>query len=403
MSTPSIYKQLDAVQVMGPHLPPSPRHWNCGLIRYKGRLWMSVRYHLGREHASRCAVCMVSLNTKTFQPTAPSQHLNLKAVVGDEHFEDARLFLFRGEPWISYTKMTGYRPGHPYTCTMEYARLKLAGNVWHVVETFHPYYGWNNGAAREKNWTFFEYDKQLHAVYSDGQVRRVIQLDGDRVVKEYTSPGAVWSWGPIRGGTPPVPYGKDQMLAIFHSSLPTEEAPHFVRYYGGAYTFQAKPPFAITAISAKPLMVGSEEDGHGIDPRYSEGWKPFIPFPCGLVPASANDPAEGWLVSLGVNDWQCAVGRIKPRQLVMVAPDGSDRKVRYFRTTNGTVPLQMIGLNRELIWRPWEIPVANRRGVMVAPGYCATANPREAEMLAELPRVTEITEAEYRQVIKKPA
>jgi predicted GH43/DUF377 family glycosyl hydrolase len=404
MPKPSLYKQLDAVQVTGPHLPPSPRHWNCGLLRYKGRLWMCLRYHLPREHASRCATGMIALDKKTFQPTGPFQHLNLPARIGDEHFEDARLFLYKGEPYVSYTEMTGYKPGHPYFCTMKYARLKLVGSVWHVVEAWHPRYGQNDGGAREKNWAFFEHDKTLFAVYADGPTRKVIQLEGDQVVAEHESPGAFWPWGTIRGGTPPLLLsGGKEYLAIFHSSLATEQAPHYVRYYGAAYRFEAKPPFAITAISDAPLMTGSEEDGHGYDPRYAEGWKPFIPFPCGLVPVNPLDEAEGWLVSLGVNDWQCAVGRIKPQQLAMRLPNGSDRPVRYFRTSNGSLPVQIIGANGQLRWIQWEKQEVGRGPVMVPPGYYATADGREAEMLSEAARATEITAEEYKQATKKSA
>jgi hypothetical protein len=88
MAKPSIYAQIDAVQLdpRSPHMKASPRHWNMGLLRYKGRLWAAYRYHLPREHASRSAVALVPLDKATLQPTAPSQHLNLPAVVGDEHF-----------------------------------------------------------------------------------------------------------------------------------------------------------------------------------------------------------------------------------------------------------------------------------------------------------------------------
>lgn len=391
MPKPSIYQQLHAVQVTpGPFMPASPRHWNCGLLKYKGRLWMALRYHLGKEHGSRCATGMVPIDKTTFKPTALYQHLNLPSQNGDSHFEDARLFMFNGKPHISYTEMTGYRPGVNYSCVMKYARLRLLGNRWEIEQVFWPKFGSNHGSAKEKNWAFFEHDGALHCIYQDQPTRKVIRLDGERVVAEYDSDAATWPWGHIRGGAPPIPYGDGQMLTIFHSSLPTEEPPHFVRYYGAAYVFEAKPPFRITAISSRPIMAGSEADGHGMDPRYSAGWKPFVVFPCGCVPEG-----DDWLVSLGVNDWQCAVGRVTPAHLNLIAPDGSDAPMRYFTTPNGSLPVQSVTADGRSNWIPWEIFNADRRGAMAPAGYYATSNGREAEAIADAPRVTEISAEEY--------
>jgi hypothetical protein len=332
----------------------------------------------------------VPIDKATLQPTAPSQHLNLPAVVGDEHFEDPRLFLYRGQPHLCYVQMTGYRPGVNYTCTIRYARLKLNGNRWLIEETFWPKYGQNGGAQKEKNWSFFEHNDGLYVIYQDHPKRKIIRIDGERVVEEHESEPAIWPWGIIRGGAPPVPYGEGKLMTIFHSSIATEEPPHFVRYYGAAYVFEAKPPFKLLSVSARPIMAGSEADGHGVDPRYSEGWKPFVVFPCGCVP-DGND----WLVSLGVNDWQCAVGRIKPSQLDLILPDRSDAPIRYFMTLNGTFPVKLIGADGAPTYLQWEIPTPNLRG-MAPSGYFATADGREAEALSQAPRCEEISEAQYR-------
>lgn len=399
MPKASVYEQLNAAQVKpGPFMPPSPRHWNPGMIRYKGRLWMSMRYHLGKEHGSRCATGMVPLDKKTFVPTALYQHLNLPAVIGDEHFEDARLFMFKGEPHISYTQMTGYRPGIDYACTIKYARLRLLGNRWLIEEVFFPKFGRNSGYSKEKNWVFFEHDGKLHCIYQDHPTHKVICLDGDKVTAEYDSDAAKWPWGQIRGGATPVPYGEGKMMHVFHSSLPTEVAPHYVRYYAGAYIFELKPPFRITEITVKPIVSGSEADGHGHDPRYSDGWKPFIPFPCGCVP-----DGDDFLVSMGVNDWQCAVGRVTSKHLQFVAPDGSASPSRYFMTPNGSLPVRFVTPEGVSRWIPWQIPISDRRGAMAAPGYYMTSDPREAETIEEVPRTQEITCDQYQMAIKKSA
>lgn len=390
MPKPSLYKQINAVQITGPNLPVSPRHWNCGLLRFKGRLWNVFRYHLSREHASRSAVGLVPLDKSSLQPTAPAQHLNLPGVVGDEHFEDPRLFMFNGSPHVSYVQMTGYRPGVDYKCIIKYARLRLSGNRWLIDEVFWPKYGRNGGGSKEKNWSFFEHDKKLFVIYEDAPNRKVIQLDGEKVVAEFDSPGVAWPWGTIRGGAPPVPFGDGKMLALFHSSLPTETPPHFVRYYGAAYVFEAKPPFKVLAVSAQPIMAGSEADGHGEDPRYSDGWKPFVVFPCGAVP-----DGDDLLVSLGVNDWQCAVGRIPFKDFTFISPDRSDAPIRYFLTLNGSLPVRMIGSDGHLSYLNWEVPNLDRRGGMAPMGLYATQDGREAEALSDAPKTEEITPEQY--------
>jgi hypothetical protein len=104
---PSLFRQVEAVKIEGREMLPSPRHWNCGLIRYKDRLWLSYRFHL-KEHAGRCATAIVQLDDKTLQPVGRSDHLLLSGPVGTEHHEDARLFLFKGEVYLSYTEMRGH-------------------------------------------------------------------------------------------------------------------------------------------------------------------------------------------------------------------------------------------------------------------------------------------------------
>lgn len=393
---PSLYEQVDAVQVSPAKLKESPRHWNPSLLRFKGRLFMAYRYHLPREHASRCAVAMVELNAKTLQPKGTSQHLNFPGGQGDEHYEDARLFMFRGEPHISYTQMRGYRPGVDYTCIIKYAQLKLVGDAWKVVQVYWPHYGQNHGHAKEKNWAFFEHDGNLHCVYSDQPTRRVLQFSGDRVVKEYETAGAVWPWGIVRGGAPPIADGDGQMLAIFHSSIPTEIAPHFVRYYGAAYTFEAKPPFALRDISETPLFAGSELDGHGYDPRYAEGWKPFVVFPCGCV-----EHKDALIISMGVNDWQCGIARMKRDQMPMVPADGTHRRERFFCISNASVPIRYVNDTGTVEWLRGSVSPAPRAGCFVVPGYFYTAHPREAEAIEGVPGVTEISSEDFQRAMRR--
>ncbi len=392
---PSIYRQIKAVPVVGREMKDSPRCWNNGLLRHKGKLWMCYRFHL-KEASGRCATAIVELDPVSFQPRGTSQHLALSGPTGSEHHEDARLFMFKGEPHLSYTEMRGYRPGVDYTCVIRYAKLKLRGNRWQIVEVFQPRYASNDGRGKEKNWVFFETDGKLYAVYSTGPQHVVIELEGERVKNTYSSPGAAWSWGHLRGGTPPILQNDGTFLSIFHSSLPGEEPPHFVRYYAGAYTFESKPPFAPIRISTRPIMAGSEEDGHKVDPRYVAGWKPYVVFPCGLVVDDSR-----LLVSFGVNDWQCALGTLTIDQLYLASSDGSELEPRYFRSENGSVPVRIMDVEQRPKFMDWTVPRASCTGA--APGFMSCDDPREAQEVAELPGVSEISREEYEGEIRTRA
>ena len=389
MPKPSVFAQLDACAVPPHKLMPSPRCWNPGLLRYRNKLWLAYRYHRAETRDARCGVAICEIDPKTAEPLSASQRIRFAAPMGNEHHEDCRLFMFRGDPYISYTEMQGYVPGVHYTCTVKYAKLRLDGKRWSVVEEWQPVFGENTGFSKEKNWVFFEHEEKLYCVYETDPVHRVLRMKGKLVEEQFVSPGPVWHWGRIRGGTPPVELGDGRMMSIFHSSIPTEEPPHFVRYYAGAYTFERKPPFRILQISEIPVISGSEEDGHRIDPRYTQGWKPYIPFPCGLVP-----DGDGWLVSFGVNDWQCAVGRLTLAQLRLGATDGSSFKLRYFRVNNGTIPVRYINDQQRPVFLHWEATRA-RRGCSAGVGYIKAEGAREAVEISEHPGVVEVPASEY--------
>lgn len=385
---PSVFTQLEECTQVGARLlKPSPRHWNPGMLRYKDRLWMTYRYHL-EESGGRCATAITEIDPKTLQPKGKSQWVPLKGPTGAEHHEDARLFIFRGEPHISYTEMTGYRPGVDYRCSMRYGKLRLKGEKWEVLDTWQPNYGANSGNAKEKNWVFFEHEDRLMCVYSASPRHVVLEVEGDRVFNVHESDAAVWHFGQMRGGTPPVRLPDGNYLSVFHSSIPTEIKPHYVRYYGAAYTFSGKAPFEPLQVSTRPLMVGSESDGHRIDPRYTEGWKPYVVFPCGLV-----DDGESWLVSLGVNDWQSAIGRVSKNGLALGHRDGRDIRPRYFKGRNGSIPVVVVGDGLQRTVLEWTVPRAISG--MVAPGYMSVVNAMHAEEVSESPGAQEITETEY--------
>jgi predicted GH43/DUF377 family glycosyl hydrolase len=388
----SVFAQVQATAIAKNALKDSPRHWNNGLFRFQGRLWMCYRYHL-MTSSGRCKTAICPIDDKTLQPAGPSQMLDLPETNGDEHMEDARLFEHQGQPYVSYTEMTGYQPGVDFKCVMKYARLSLrktrAGEAWRVEETFLPKYGRNDWKSKEKNWVFFSVGPRLFCIYGDEPEHLVLELEGDRVVNEWKSPAPFWEWGVVRGGTPPALLADGNFLTVFHSSMPSEKPPTYVRYFAGAYVFRGQAPFDVLGISLKPLLSASEEDGHKVDPRYVEGWKPLVVFPCGLV-----QNRDSWLLSFGINDWQPAIARICSDRFVMASPDGTSRPSRYFRKANGSVPLGLFNPNRQSRMIHWKVPQAGA-GCSAGPGYVKIESQREAEDIADQADVQEITRADY--------
>jgi predicted GH43/DUF377 family glycosyl hydrolase len=75
------------------------------------------------------------------------------------------------------------------------------------------------------------------------------------------------------------------------------------RYHMGVLRMEPTPPFRITGISRVPILSGSERDRRKVN-------DPPCVFPCGAINEDGN-----WLVTLGMNDCECAWLRIPHAEL----------------------------------------------------------------------------------------
>ena len=174
--------------------------------------------------------------------------------------------------------------------------------------------------------------------------------------------------------------------------MPYPVPPHWRRYYAGAYTFEPTPPYRIVEMSQRPILVGSQEDGHAHDPRNIESWKPFVVWPAGVIPHK-----DGWSVSYGVNDYLPVIA--EHRDFWFGDPSFTKWGPRYYRTENGNTPLRL--WNEEdkppgyLRWDRTRIrPHAGQ-----CPGVMVVSDPRIATHIQEeAVGVEEITEAQYREI-----
>jgi predicted GH43/DUF377 family glycosyl hydrolase len=402
MPPPSVFHQgVTVTAVPAWSLVPSPRNYNSSVIEFDGRRLMAYRSHR-MDQGGRCGIVICGLNEKW--EATNNCWLNLPEQVASAlvHHEDPRLFVFNGRLHVAYTESQFHAAPRPYTCVMKYARLKEAGQgrgktkAWQIDKVFWPRYGKNDGSNQEKNWQFFEAKKgRLHVIYR-GEPHTVLELgpDGETIANIYVAPaGTRWPWGAIRGGTPPIRMADGRWLTFFHSSTAYPFPPHWRRYYAGAYVFEPEAPFKVVAISQRPLLTGSEADGHGFDPRNIDSWKPFVVFPSGIMGIRRRGQPHAWAVSYGINDHMTAIA--EHHDLALGSPDFSVWGVRYFFAENGSTPVRMfMEEDQRPVFIKWE------RTKLVAGGQCngvmAVTSPRLALQLQETGNgIEEISSEQY--------
>lgn len=210
-----------------------------------------------------------------------------------EHFEDPRAMYWNGRTYISCCNFIRNLKG----CTYPHQIICELDDHWNLVKRFDPVYGYNGDDCgtqkkHEKNWLWFLHDDLPHLLYHANNNEVVKCGSNFMPVETFRTEwdSAIWSYGEIRGGTPPVRVG-DEYLTFFHSSSPWHGKKR--QYHMGAYTFEAKAPFAIKKITIEPLLSGSKYD------PFAESKPPCV-FPCGAL-----YDGNKWLVTLGVNDLAC--------------------------------------------------------------------------------------------------
>lgn len=294
-------------------LPPiaiTVAHFNCGVVEKDGKKWLFARRHRffssqpgssAGDNQSDLVIYQIREPSMTlakqpfFIPDLPIRH-------SFEQWEDPRAFTGRdGTVYVSLCTWVHGRAWPPRQClcrlTPDWSRLEI------VAE---PTFGGNNptpslATKAEKNWTWFEH---TDAVGSFGTMHYVYSIHPHIVVStiaQMSEAKIPWPYGEPRGGTPPVRFG-DEYVSFFHSSLPWQ--PPKRRFFMGAYTFSAKPPFEPLRSTRQPLLIGSEADMRSLN-------SPLVVYPCGAL----LEEQSQWLVTFGLNDEHCAWIRIPDAEL----------------------------------------------------------------------------------------
>ena len=284
---PPVVEQAECAVVQGLF----PGGHNPSLIRFRGQLVMAYRFRHG-DKWSRSYLAIAELDER-FSVTS-----NQALAIHDENrsLEDPRLFEFHGELCMSYVSYTfpTFR-----SCLVKYVKLSKPDH-WQASTPIEPP-GIVPGPW-EKNHVPFPVGDRLYVIYR-GNPRQIILAPGER--DGLVTPALRWPYGEIRGGTTPMAY-RGKLLKFFHSSLGNEMPPTPRRYSVGAMLMEPEPPFKMLAVSQRPILRGSEVGGD--DTRMH--FKRNVVFPAGCM-----EKDGAFHLSIGINDSQSAIAKIKPGDL----------------------------------------------------------------------------------------
>lgn len=194
-----------------------------------------------REPAPRGEISLVRLGPD-FRAAGPAVRLELAAPDASEGCEDPRLFVYGGQLHVAYVGVVG--AGDAKRTNVLYARLAADFSVESIVAP--------RLAARralERDWQFFEAEGALWAVYTVAPHRVMRIKDGEAIPAYVTDKPLPWNAGPLSGGASPVLVGDE-----FYCFAQAHRRINGVRVYNvAAYTFAARPPFAMQRMTAEPV------------------------------------------------------------------------------------------------------------------------------------------------------
>lgn len=272
--------------------------YNCSIAEHAGSLWLFTRRHRHRiqdpsgvlsDNASDLAIWQLRKNLTVepsmLLPAMPNRFPN-------EQFEDPRVVIDNGTCYISFATWIHKKPwpGRQSFCrlTPDWKRVEVLWETPYGNNARKP----DQATGWEKNWTWFKREDGWHCVYTiNPHVVFRVNHEGTAVQTYSNKPLMLpWEHGEIRGGTSPVRIG-NEYFCFFHSATVWQKPKR--RYFMGAYTFSAEPPFELLRFTPEPLLAGSDADFRVLG-------SPLVIFPNGAL-----RQGDDWLVVFGVNDENC--------------------------------------------------------------------------------------------------
>lgn len=295
---PKVSEQVECIPLKRDKL--FPFGYNPTVIEDGTVLKMVYRFHKGPVPTS-LALAVINEQGEVLD------NKELMSVEGRSQ-DDARFFRRSDGVFISWVDSAW--PKVPTTAVVKYARFEKDS----LGEPVQPQVPKNDGTTIQKNYVMWGGDTNKgyaqFCLYSCTPRHVVYAMADGKVVDTFDTEPVKWNYGFARGGTPPLEYD-GHLLRFFHSRINSEPGLIPWRYFVGAYLMENKPPFKVVHVSQKPIIYGSEVDDLNKDDRKSAKYrKQNVVFPAGVILRNGH-----WILSLGVNDCQCAVVKIKPEDL----------------------------------------------------------------------------------------
>lgn len=303
-------------------------YYNPSLLKLQDQLYIVPRKrtlpYVEHPHGFNEIVVMPLTNNKIERKERILQYQDLQPC---QHVEDPRvtpmtkeLFLLSATTFIRYPDNT-WSGSHQI--------LGLFDHYFYCLWSGLPPIGENTTTVmmpvkeQEKNWTwFFTQDGKLAVWYSATPRWIVCVFDAapwedDRAFfarRDYISPQLQWGFGLIRGGTPPI-LVDNLYWSFFHSATYWPEG-NEVKYYVGAFAFEAQPPFRPKRMTTLPLAEGKPMGLTRRDKMNDTRKEKLVVFPCGAILENGE-----WLVTQGINDQRCGWFKIDHQDLYRLAKD----------------------------------------------------------------------------------
>lgn len=269
-------------------------YFNSSILRYDEKLLLFTRFHrygqdgekITEGMGSKLVIWNLTEDLKVKWPPIIPEFISRWP---DEQWEDPRAYIgLDGNVYVSMATWI-----HHKQWNIRQSLVRLSDDLSKVTKIYEPNFGNNNSKPEyakenEKNWVWFILDGQWYCQYMINPAV-IFQTNLSDISKVYNNQHKTvkWKYGTLRGGTPLTKVG-DELIGLFHSALMWKEP--YRRYYVGAYSLEAKPPFKLKRLTPKPLLIGSE-----MDFRVLGG--PLVLFPNGAILENRT-----WLVTMGVND-----------------------------------------------------------------------------------------------------
>lgn len=318
-------------QWLGDRSPDDFRVYNPAIVRFAGRLLMAYRVDSGRRKTTQRRIALCQLDAALQVIPASVVALSDTIPGSDARHYDPRFLVYRGQLFIHYNNNFATIPN-------QISLVELDPDTLEARTPARPLHWDGPRQAIEKNWMLFEHEGELLAIYQIApHVVLRADLAGSGSILCKTAYKTDWDvaayaarFGAPRGGAPPVRQG-DAYVAFFHSRRSISRLrwvdrhwpipdgvnlPRYVaavlgrlrrpfaraRYYGGAYAFEAAPPFRPLWLGHEPVLSPEAEAPYRRR-RRANPVADGIVYPSGALPWAGGQ----WLVSYGVHDERCCL------------------------------------------------------------------------------------------------